>query len=172
MRRSILALTLITFAIAACGRNDGVLTRIKNDGNGPDEFAILPTGPLQTPESYNSLPPPTPGAANLVDPNPRAAGIAALGGNPAVTVPSGAVSSADGGLVNHTSRFGVTPGVRRDLAAEDAQVRRRHGRVNIFNIGPNDDYTDAYRKQWLDAQAEQRRLTQRGVVTPSAPPAE
>ncbi|MEX1235776.1 MAG: DUF3035 domain-containing protein [Roseovarius sp.] len=170
MRRSILALALLTFAAAACGRSDGALTRITNEGNGPDEFAVLPTAPLQTPESYNALPAPTPDVANLVDPNPRAAGVAALGGNPAATVGT-TVSAADGRLVNYTGRFGVQPAVRQDLAAEDAQVRRRYGRVNIFNIGPNDDYTSAYKKQWLDSQVEQRRMMQRGVVTPSAPPA-
>jgi len=168
MRRRILMTTLMIVAVAACGRGDGALTRIKSDSNGPDEFSILPTGPLQTPETY-SLPVPTPGGANLVDPNPRAAGVAALGGNPAATVP-GAVSASDGGLVNHARRYGVNPVVRQELASEDAQVRRRHGRVNIFNIGPNDDYTDAYRKHWLDSQAEQDRMTRSGVVTPSAPP--
>ncbi|MFD0859341.1 DUF3035 domain-containing protein [Roseovarius aquimarinus] len=160
----------MSLAIAACGRSDGALTRIKNDGNGPDEFTVLPTAPLQAPESYGTLPPPTPGGANLVDPNPHAAGVAALGGNPAATVAGGQISASDGGLVNHANRFGVLPGVRRELAVEDAEVRRRHGRVNIFNIGPNDDYTSAYKRQWLDAREEQRRLMQRGVVTPSAPP--
>jgi hypothetical protein len=171
MRRRILILSLMVLAVAACGRGDGVLSRIKNDGNGPDEFTVLPTAPLQTPQTYNSLPTPTPGGANLVDPNPRAEGVAAMGGNPAATVP-GAIGAGDGGLVNHTRRFGVTPGVRQELAVEDAQTRRRHGRVNIFNIGPNDDYTDAYKKQWLDSQAEQSRMTRSGVVTPSAPPPE
>jgi len=170
MRRSILALTLLTLTIAACGRSDGALSRIKNDGNGPDEFRVLPTGPLQTPESYNALPAPTPNGANLVDPNPRASGIAALGGNPAATVPGG-ISAANGGLVNHASRFGIQPAIRQELAIEDAQIRRRHGRVNIFNIGPNDDYTAAYKKQWLDSSEEQRRMSERGVVTPTAPPA-
>ncbi|WP_324752668.1 DUF3035 domain-containing protein [Roseovarius sp. Pro17] len=169
MRRSILALTVLTLALAACGRSDGTLTRIKNTGDGPDEFTVLPTKPLQTPETYNVLPAPTPGGANLVDTNPRAEGVAALGGNPAATVP-GNVGAGDGGLVNHARRHGVTPAVRQTLAAEDAQTRRRHGRVNIFNIGPNDDYTDAYKKQWLDSQAEQQRMTRSGVVTPSAPP--
>lgn len=172
MRRSILALTALTLAVAACGRGDGTLTRIQNEGNGPDEFAVLPTGPLQTPESYNALPPPTPGVANLVDPNPRAAGVSALGGNPAATVPGGTVSATDGGLVNHANRFGTQPAVRQQLAAEDAEVRRSHGRVNILRLGANDDYTDAYRRQWLDAQQEQRRMMQSGVVTPSAPPPE
>lgn len=169
MRRSILALTALTLGLAACASSDGKLSRIKNSGNGPDEFTVLPTRPLQTPDSYNSLPPPTPGAANLVDTNPKADGIAALGGNPAATVP-GQIGAGDGGLVNHASRLGVTPGVRQQLATEDAETRRRHGRVNIFNIGPTDDYTDAYKKQWLDSYNEQQRLMQSGVVTPSAPP--
>ena len=169
MRHRILALTVLSLALAACGNSDGTLTRIKNTGNGPDEFTILPTNPLQTPESYRALPVPTPGQANLVDTNPRAEGIAALGGNPAATVP-GDIGAADGGLVNHARRHGVNADVRQALAAEDADTRRRHGRVNIFNLGPNDDYTDSYKKQWLDSQAEKQRLMYNGVVTPSAPP--
>lgn len=172
MRRSILALTVTTLALAACGRSDGRLANIPVDGSGPEEFAVLPTTPLQMPESFNALPAPTPGAANLVDQNPRAAATAALGGNPAAVARSGQISGADGGLVNHVNRFGTQPAVRERLAAEDADVRRRHGRVNIFRIGPTDDYTDAYSSQWLNAQAEHDRLTQRGIVTPSAPPPE
>ncbi len=170
MRRGIIALTILTLAIAGCGQG-GKLSRIKNTSNGPDEFTVLPTKPLQTPQSYRVLPAPTPGAANLVDTNPRAEGIAALGGNPAATIPSG-ISSANAGLVNHAQRHGASPAIRQQLAAEDADTRRRHGRVNIFNLGPNDDYTDAYQKQWLDAQAEKQRMQRSGVVTPSAPPAQ
>ena len=171
MRRGIIALTILTIALAACGR-DGKLSRIPNTGNGPDEFTVLPTRPLQTPANYNMLPPPTPGGANLVDTNPTAEGIAALGGNPAATVPGQGIGAGDAGLVRHARRHGVTPAIRQELALEDAQTRRRHGRVNIFNVGPNDDYTDAYKKQWLDAQAERQRMRQSGVVTPSAPPAQ
>lgn len=170
MRRGIIALTIVTLALAACGRGEGRLARIQDTENGPNEFTILPTKPLQSPESYNNLPAPTPGGNNLVDTNPRAEGVAALGGNPAATVP-GAVAGSDAGLVNHARRHGVTPAIRQELAVEDAQTRRRHGRVNIFNIGPSDDYTSAYKKQWLDAQSEKQRMQRRGVVTPSAPPA-
>ncbi|HEY9040464.1 MAG TPA: DUF3035 domain-containing protein [Roseovarius sp.] len=170
MRRGIIALTILTLAVAGCGQN-GKLSRIKNTSNGPDEFTVMPTKPLQTPDSYSALPPPTPGAANLTDMNPRAEGIAALGGNPAATVPSG-IDRGNAGLINHVSRNGVSPAIRQQLASEDADTRRRHGRVNIFNIGPNDDYTDAYKKQWLDAQAEKQRMQRSGVITPSAPPAE
>lgn len=170
--RSIILITIAALALAGCaGGRDGALTRIKHKGNGPDEFNVLPSKPLQTPESYNMLPAPTPGAGNLVDPNPIADGIAALGGNPAATVAAG-VGRSDGGLLNHANRYGVNQGIRRTLASEDAETRSRHGRVNIFNIGPNDDYTDAYKRQWLDSYAEQQRLQRRGVVTPSAPPPE
>ncbi|MCZ4352832.1 DUF3035 domain-containing protein [Roseovarius aestuarii] len=169
--RSIILIAIAVLALAGCGRGDRdvTLTRIKNTGNGPDEFSVLPSKPLQTPESYNALPAPTPGSANLVDPNPIAEGVAAMGGNPAATVPAG-VGRSDGGLVNYANRYGVNQGIRQTLAGEDAETRRRHGRVNIFNIGPNDDYTDAYKRQWLDSYAEQQRLQRSGVVTPSAPP--
>ncbi|MEB8389130.1 DUF3035 domain-containing protein [Rhodobacteraceae bacterium KMM 6894] len=169
-RRNIILIAITTLVLAGCGGGrDAPLTRNKHKGNGPDEFSILPTKPLQTPESYNLLPAPTPGSANLVDQNPIADGIAALGGNPAATIPAG-IGKSDGGLVNHANRYGVNPGIRQTLAQEDAETRRRHGRVNILNIGPNDDYTDAYKRQWLNGQAEQQRMKRSGVVTPSAPP--
>ncbi|RKF16187.1 DUF3035 domain-containing protein [Roseovarius spongiae] len=170
LSRSVLMVMAIGLTLSACGSGDDLrLRRFKNTGNGPDEFTVLPTKPLQAPESYNSLPPPNPGGANLVDPNPEAEGVAALGGNPAALTPHG-VGAADGALLNRARRYGVTGGIRQTLAREDLEVRKRHGRVNIFNIGPNDDYTDAYKRQWLDAQRELRRLRAMGVGVPSAPP--
>ena len=97
--------------------------------------------------------------------------MAALGGNAgalSVTAPS----ARDGALINYANRYGVTPGIRQTLAAEDKAVRKRHGRVNIFRIGPVDDYTMAYRRQWLDGYAEMRRLRRLGIETPTAPPEE
>ncbi len=170
-RKSIIIGMVALMAVAGCAREgkDIQLTRIKNDGKGPDEFSVLPSKPLQAPESYSALPTPTPGGANLVDRNPEAEGIAALGGR---AVTGTGIAASDGGLVNHTRRYGVSDNIRQTLASEDVDVRRRQGRVNILNIGPNDDYTNAYRRQWLDSQAEQRRLQARGIVTPAAPPPE
>lgn len=173
MPRVMILLCLI-LGLAACGNRDRelILTKIKREGNGPDEFTIIPSKPLQQPQDYTALPPPTPGGVNLVDQTPRADGIAALGGNPAALV-AGGVPAADGALVSHASRYGVATGIRQTLRAEDEQARRRHGRVNILNIGVYDDYTLAYRRQWLDADLEYERLRRTGgIVLPSPPPAE
>lgn len=167
----LLIMLCVILGLAACGNRDSdiTLTKIKHTGKGPDEFSILPSKPLEAPENLNALPQPTPGGSNRTDQNPRADGIAALGGNPGALV-AGGISAADGALVSHATRYGTASNIRQTLRAEDEEVRRRHGRVNILNIGPNDDYTNAYRRQWLDAQAEYQRLRRAGVTTPSAPP--
>lgn len=167
-----LVMIVLVLGLAACGSRDEdiVLRKIKNTGNGPDEFSIIPSKPLQEPEDFSALPPPTPGGSNLTDQNPRGDGVAALGGNAGALV-AGEIPGADSALVNHAGRYGIPAGIRQTLRAEDQKVRRRHGKVNILNIGPNDDYTNAYRRQWLDAYAEYYRLRSRGVTVPSAPPA-
>lgn len=168
--RAILILVL-AMAVSACGGRDRdiTLSRIKNTGNGPEEFNIVPGKPLQAPDSYRALPAPTPGGTNITDPTPRGDSVAALGGNPAALANTG-IGQADGGLVNYANRFGVVPGIRQTLAREDVEIRRKRGRVNILNIGRNDDYNLAYRRQWLDSNAEATRLRRIGVPTPSYPP--
>ncbi|QFT91213.1 hypothetical protein FIU86_00035 [Roseovarius sp. THAF9] len=168
--RAILILVL-AMAVSACGGRDRdiTLSRIKNTGNGPEEFNIVPGKPLQAPESYRALPAPTPGGTNITDPTPKGDSVAALGGNPGALANTG-IGRRDGGLVNYANRFGVVPGIRQTLAREDVEIRRKRGRVNILNIGRNDDYNLAYRRQWLDSKAEATRLRRVGVPTPSYPP--
>ena len=172
--RMTIVILAASMALTACAKRneDGqvTLSRIQKTGDGPDEFSIMPGKPLQTPESFSALPAPNPGGANRTDQNPKADGIAALGGNPAAL--NAGVSSADASLMQHSARYGTQAGIRTQLQIEDNEVRRRHGRVNIFNIGKTDDYTDAYKRQWLDADREQQRLRALGIKTPSAPPAE
>jgi len=160
----------LVLVVAACSRDrDVTLTRFKNESDGPDEFSISPGKPLQEPESYSALPTPNPDGANLTDHDPKADSIAALGGNPNATQQTG-ISPNDGGLVRHASRYGTDSAIRQRLREEDKEVRRRFGKRNIFRIGPRDNYTHAYKRQWLDPGAEQRRMRQSGIVTPSAPP--
>ncbi len=169
MSRLLILMGLI-FAVAACSRADRdiTLTRLKNPNDGPDEFLISPGLPLQEPTSYSELPQPTPGQANLTDQDPKADSIVALGGNP--NARNAGIAPSDGGLLNHANRFGSDGNIRTTLRAEDEQIRRNYGRRNVLRIGPRDDYTVAYRRQWLDAASEQNRLRRSGIVTPSAPP--
>jgi hypothetical protein len=150
-------------ALAACSSGTPSLMNLRNDEDGPDEFAVLPTEPLEMPAT-NELPPPTPGARNRADPDPEADAIAALGGNAA----RGAGASA--GLVNYATRFGVGGNIRGTLAAEDEEFRRRNDGLILERVFGTNVYFDAYRVQALDRYAELLRLRRLGVRVPAAPP--
>lgn len=164
--RIILALAAAAM-LAACGSDaNPILMNLRPQGNGPDEFAILPPRALQLPADLAALPAPTPGGTNLTDPNPRADAIIALGGTPqAAGIPAG-----DAGLVSYAARGGVAGDIRTVLAAEDLEFRRdNNGRIleRLFDVNV---YFKAYRAQALNQQSELAFWRQRGVRTPSAPP--
>ena len=162
---TLLTLGAALIALAACGRGDPQLMNLRNTESGPDEFAILPTNPIEIPTDLAALPPPTPGGVNRVDPDPEGDAIRALGGNVA------RANRAAGDIVGYAGRFGVTPDIRGTLAAEDLEYRSSNrGRVleRLFNLNV---YFDAYRPMSLDRYAELERLRRAGVRTPAAPPA-
>lgn len=170
MIRSTFGMLCVAVVLSACSRGDEVPQLLTVRTDGPDEFAILPTKPLQAPDDYTVLPRPTPGGANLVDPTPNADAVAALGGNPARLQRDNA-TSGDGAILSHTSRFGRMAGIRSTLAAADEDFRRQNdGRVleRLFNTNI---YYRAYESQSLDAYNELERFRRAGVRTPSAPPA-
>jgi hypothetical protein len=157
--------------VAGCGYRDRdpKLLQLKSSTQGPDEFSILPTKPLEAPKSFAALPAPTPGGRNLADPTPDEDTVAALGGNPSVLGRQG-IPAADGALIAHTTRNGVQSGIREQLAAEDLQYRRDNdGRLleRLFKVNV---YFKAYRQQELDQHRELARLRRAGIKTPSAPP--
>ncbi len=158
--------------LAGCASRDGepILMHAAQAHRGPDEFAILPTRPLQAPPDYRSLPEPTPGGRNLVDPDPHADAYAALGGRaPAV---GAGVPAADGALLAHAGRHGVQPDIREQLAAEDLRFRQRYrGRVLERLFGVNVYHRTYRRQQGLDNDAELERWRVGGRRTPAAPPA-
>jgi hypothetical protein len=161
-----------TLMLAGCGGDrDPQLMNLRQPGEGPDEFSILPARPLEMPQDLAVLPAPTPGGANRSDVQPQADAIAALGGNPAAAVTrNGAVPAGDGALVAAASRYGVTQGIRETLAAEDLEFRRQNdGRLleRLFNANV---YFRAYAPLSLDQQAELDRWRARGVRNVSAPP--
>ena len=157
-------------AVAVAGCSQKGLRDIRKTGTGPDEFLVLPNKPLNEPADYSSLPEPTPGAGNIADPTPQADAVAALGGKPSALVPGQGVSSSDLALVSASSRYGVSPTVRQDLAEEDAKFlkkKRITGRIRLF---PVDRYEQIYAKQTLDPFETTEQFRRAGVATPSAPP--
>ncbi|MGY9047229.1 hypothetical protein P775_11760 [Puniceibacterium antarcticum] len=152
--------------LMSCG--DGRLRDVSTNRSTPEEFAIVPAKPLQTPPNFSELPAPTPGAANRTDPSPLGDAVAALGGNPAALNDTG-VSAADAALLGTTQRFGVSAGIRGDLAQEDEAFRKRQALFN-WRLVKDNEYNRVYQGQRLDAGAEMERLRARGVRTPSAPP--
>lgn len=166
MRKTAL-LFVLPVLVAGCA-NVG-LRELQSNSKGPDEFGIQPAAALQEPANYSELPKPTPGGTNRTDRSAIAEGVKAFGGN--VGDANAPIPARDGALVQHTSRLGVSPDIRATLAQTDADFRRRKQRFTQYRIVPVDRYNQAYRREALDAQAEQRRWRGAGARTPSAPPA-
>lgn len=164
--RAILLL-LVCGVLTACSGSRN-LHDMRSGTAGPDDFSALPVAPLTIPETL-ALPTPTPGAPNLVDRDPQADAIAALGGNPA-RASAGGLPAADAGLVAYARRNGSQADIRAILAQEDAAFRARRSRLGLFSFLRQDRYFRAYRRQALDAYAELERFRELGVATPTAPP--
>lgn len=162
---------VLVLAVAACARGDREidLRQLRSSDNGPDEFSILPTKPLQTPDNYTALPAPTPGGRNLVDQNPLGDAVATLGGRPAALEGTG-VPASDGALVQHASRNGVPGNIRETVAQEDEDFRQRRGRFQKLRIFVKNKYNDVYKGQKLDSVQTNQAYRRVGVPTPSAPP--
>lgn len=166
--RSVLALaTLAILALGACSGNQSLMN-IKQQGNGPDEFAVLPVKPLEMPKSLAELPPPTPGGTNITDPTPDADAIIALGGRPGA--PRAAVPASDGTLAGYAGRYGATPDIRQQLALEDQEFRAENQGRPLEKLFGLNVYFKAYKKQELDQYDELEAWRARGVRTESAPP--
>lgn len=153
------------FVVVGCG-SDAPLYALRSDSGGPDEFAILPTKPLEMPEDMAALPPPTPGVPNRADPTPEADAFAALGGNAEVLTRG----VSDGGLIRYTTRYGVDPAIRQDLAVADAQFRDGKGPRLLESWANVSVYNRAYAPLSLDQHSELVRFRRAGIPTPSAPP--
>ena len=154
MRRILAGLALL--ALGACSNAFS---------DGPDEFAVVPSLPLEAPPNLAQLPEPTPGGANRADVNPQATLTAALGGS----APSSGIPQSDADLIAFAARFGIDPTIRAELFAADDALRDRRGGARI--IGRR-DYFEIYANQTLDALAEFERFRSLGVSVPTAPPAE
>lgn len=161
---------LVLLAMLSACSNTG-LRQLQKPGDGPDEFIIVPSKPLQAPTDYTSLPTPTPGGSNITDQQPLQDATAALGGRRALDA-SGPIPARDSALVNQASRFGRDASIRATLAAEDEDFRKRRGRFTQIRISRVDRYNQVYQRESLNARAEWNRWRRAGAQVPSSPPAE
>lgn len=152
--------------VSACGGGDGAptLMNLSNHSNGPDEFSILPTRPLEMPKDFKTLPEPTPGSPNLVDPSPLNDAVVALGGTPGA-------GASDPALLATTGRYGVNAGIRGELAAEDQAFRERQSPRLFERLFGTSTYHRVYADQSTSSYQELERARAAQAKTPSAPPA-
>lgn len=163
------AIALVAAAsLAGCASKEAPkLMNLRSDSPGPDEFSVLPSKPLEMPKNMAELPTPTPGGANRTDPTPVADAVAALGGRERAAT---GVPASDGVLVSRASRYGVTPGIRQDLAAEDLAFRKQHHAKPLFKLFGVSSYFKAYQGMALDPYRALARWRAAGVRTETAPP--
>lgn len=159
---------ILGLSVGVLGCSNKPLHEMRNNSNGPDEFLVEPVKPLTAPRDYDVLPAPTPGGSNLVDLDPRADAVDALGGSPEALKVAG-VPASDQALVTSSSRYGVTPGTREQLAQEDAEFRKRQARWSGFKLFPVDRYSQAYRRNNLEPFPVNEAFRRSGRKTPTAP---
>lgn len=165
-----LSLMIMAGAVALAGCSQKGLRDIRSTGTGPDEFLVLPSKPLTAPENYSSLPVPTPGGANATDATPQADAVVALGGNAAALAPGAGIPASEAALVSASTRYGIDPNVRVELAEEKAAFLKRKRITGSIKLFPVDRYEQIYSRETLDPFAANSQFRAIGASTPSAPP--
>ncbi len=127
-----------------------------------DEFAVLPTIPLEIPDDVATLPVPNDGQ-NLADKSPKASAIAALGGRAGT---GRSTSGDDASLLGVAMRFGVEPDIAEVLYKEGAAARRSARGTGIERAFGYNAVKRAYKNQTLNEEAEAARLLALGVFVP------
>lgn len=161
---------IVALGLMGCSRSaEPHLMNFYSNTRGPDEFAVLPTKPLQMPKDLKDLPTPTPGGTDLVDPTPDADAVAALGGRPSA-LQAGAIPAGDKALIAQVTRYGTDPKIRAQLAAADREYRRKHpGKVLPRLLGLS-QYNYVYKPMELDQYAALKKWRAAGLPTDTAPP--
>jgi Protein of unknown function (DUF3035) len=159
---AVAALCVAPLVLAGCAGGLAGSLRRAGVSQSPDEFMVLPTRPLEMPESFATLPPPKPGTVNRVDYRPHSEAIAGLTGRPAVATASGAALLARTGSGQ--------PGIRSEVAAEDVTWRQTHHGRLLERIFARDQDDVIYRQMVLDAPAEFERMRASGARVPAATP--
>ena len=156
---------LAPLALAGCGEG-GLAGGLRSAGiaGKPDEFMVLPTRPLEMPENFTALPPPTPGAVNRVDYRPHTEAVAGLTGRPRSQGSGGGALVAAAGPRDPAVRTAARPG-GRGLAADPPRAAARSG------CSASDREALVYQPMVLNAPEPSTTQRAQGRRVPAAPPA-
>ena len=159
----ILGFIVLSLGAGCTTNNQPSLMNLSSSGKGPNEFLVVPSGPLKQPKNYSELPLPSPGGVNRTYRNPGNEVIIVLGGNENF-------SSRDPKLIEYISRYGGDIDIRSILAKEDLVFREENDGLFLERMLKANIYYKAYAEQSLDQYIELKRLNDLGVKTVSAPP--
>ncbi|WP_339947912.1 DUF3035 domain-containing protein [uncultured Albimonas sp.] len=167
-----LALAGLGAALAACsGGRDMIGTAMGLNYESPNPFNVSPNAPLRLPPSYETLPPPSPGARSPLEPQPGQAAQAALasaGGGSAQPVQGAAPTPGELALLEAAGASAADPGIRQTLETERPPEKESiYALDSVFGYKINDP--DA--EQTLDARDESDVLRSQGAQTPTPTPA-
>ena len=129
---------------------------------GPDQFAVLPNRPIEVPD-HDDLPPPEPGAASPIAPDPLGEVKLALGS--VAAAPLSEPSDGERTVMAMLGPLPVEDGIREMLAAEHEEMLDEDTPLvhKIFGI----EQRRYRRANALDASEELDRLRGAGVVAGS-----
>lgn len=159
-------------ALAGCDTSQGIgrfIAGEQSKKSGPDEFAIVPTKPLELPEDLAALPAPAPGTRNLTDPLPAHDAVAALGGQPA-RLDSTNIGAGEGALLAVAERNGTSSNIREVLAEEDEAFREKNGPKLLERWFKVNTYLKSYKDQTLKSREANEILRRKGIKTPTVSP--
>ncbi len=165
---SVLAATVAAFSLAACsGGRQAIGEAMGISVESPNAFNVAPRKPLRLPSDLSgALPPPQPGAASPLDPQPEAEARAALDASPAR---SGAAPSAgEQALLDAAGANSADPRIRAELEADaEDPGEARYAIEQLFGYRVP---TEADRRAVLEPREAADEVRGSSAQTPNAPP--
>ncbi len=165
IRRSLIL--IVALGVTACSGDDqsddaGVnLTNIiGTTKNPPDEFAVIPTAPLELPKDFTALPPPNPGERSRLVSNPINDARAALLGETAPKAANARVSTSEAALLSASGSTAASSEIRTVLDAEQAASDEAEQTYLLDRAFPAlRTLRGADQKELLQAEEERVRLS-------------
>lgn len=151
----LVGLSAIALGVAACGADDQreasatsdefdgeeVAVNLRGlvgiDKNPPDEFAVSTVKPLELPENFAALPPPTPGVRSRLAPDPIADARKVLLGEVAPQAANARVSASESALLTSAGAGNASPEIRNVLQAEQDALDESRPTYVIDQIFPS-----------------------------------